>query len=155
MQAGHELPLVCIPGSCQGAFLSEAWVGASSLLNRLFQSLDRGDYDRLIDCFADQGEWSRQGKTLKGKVEIREALTSRSPSLRTIHLVHNVLLDELAGSDAEVSFYLVVYRSDAPSPPPYPPPQPSAIGACEARLDRKGEGWKIRNLRTGPYLFVS
>ncbi|MCW5705288.1 MAG: nuclear transport factor 2 family protein [Bradyrhizobium sp.] len=135
--------------------MTECWVAASSLLVRVFRSLDRRDYDTLVSCFADHGSWTRQGKTSTGASQILEGLTSRPTTLHTVHIVQNVLVENADISCANISFSLTVYRYDTPAPPPFQPPQPSAIGDCNARLERMGDAWRIRDLKTGPYLFVS
>jgi hypothetical protein len=127
----------------------------SSILCRLFHSLDQGEYDALGKCFATSGTWERQGKILRGRAEIIEALAARAATLHTIHIIQNFLIDETSDLGAAVSFYLTVYRHDSASPPPYPVPSPAAVGLCKARFRKDENAWQIEELQTGPYLFVS
>ena len=135
--------------------MSEILASTSSVLSRLFHSLDQSKYDVLVECFALSGTWERQGKLLRGRAEISKALTSRVATLHTIHILQNLLVDEASNQDASVRFYLTVYRHDSASPPPYPVPSPAAVGLCKARFEKDGIAWQIKELQTGPYLFVS
>jgi SnoaL-like domain len=133
----------------------EISAATSSILSQLFHSLDGNEYDVLVECFAASGTWERQGKTLRGRAEILEALTARAATLHTLHIVQNLLIDEASDDEAAVRFYLTVYRHDSAAPPPYPVPSPAAVGLCKVRFQKDGLMWQIRELQTGPYLFVS
>jgi SnoaL-like domain len=135
--------------------MTEISAAISSILSRLFHSLDRSEYRVLVECFAASGTWERQGKILRGRAAILDSLAARATTLHTIHIVQNFLIDEASDHEAAVRFYLTVYRHDSALPPPYPVPSPAAVGLCKARLEKDGIAWQIKELQTGPYLFVS
>jgi SnoaL-like protein len=135
--------------------MTDISAATSSILSRLFHSLDRSEYGVLVECFAASGTWERQGKILRGRAEILDSLAARATTLHTIHLVQNFLIDEVSDHEAAIRFYLTVYRHDSASPPPYPVPSPTAVGLCKAAFQRDGITWQIQELQTGPYLFVS
>jgi hypothetical protein len=135
--------------------MTEISAATSCILSRLFHSLDQSEYGILVECFATSGTWERQGKILTGRAEILHSLAVRAATLHTIHIVQNLLTDEASDYEAAVRFYLTVYRHDSASPPPYPVPSPAAVGLCKARFWKDGMTWQIKQLQTGPYLFVS
>lgn len=135
--------------------MQDLWVAAANRLSELFHSLDSGDYDTLTACFAENGTWARQGKTLKGRNEIRATLASRSTTLKTIHIASNILVGHSPANAGTFRFYLTVYRHDSAAPPPYPVPVPAAVGLCKAEFENDGKEWRIKSLETGPYVFAN
>ena len=135
--------------------MNEIRLAAPELLTKLFHALDSCDYDTLVACFAETGSWTRQGKTLKGQAEIRDALVARPTTLSTIHIANNILIDEVSTQSAAARFYLTAYRYNSPSPPPYPVPLPAAVGLCKAAFGCDGQSWRLNELQTGPYVFAN
>jgi hypothetical protein len=134
--------------------MQELWVAVANRLAELFISLDANDYDALAACFMEDGAWTRQGRTLNGRSEIRAALMIRPATLRTIHIVSNVAITHSSDQIASVKFYLTVYRQDSSARPPYPVPMPAAVGLCKAQFGQDGNEWRLASLETGPYVFV-
>ncbi|HEX4408559.1 MAG TPA: nuclear transport factor 2 family protein [Xanthobacteraceae bacterium] len=136
--------------------MTELPSAAPSLLARLFMALDAHDYDTLGHCFAPEGSWLRQGKTLSGREQIRKTLLDTKPATRTtIHVVSNVCIDRQIAQSGTGRFYLTVYRHDSSSPPPYAVPTPRNLGLCQVDYVLTGSAWLIRHLQTGPYVFTS
>jgi len=141
-------------------------VVAQNLLNRFCRALDSSQYDQLLACFSANGTWLRMGKPLTGHAEILRELTDNRPAtLKTIHLVSNVVIDrqegpvaseqDALGQSASGQFYMVAYRQDSAAPPPYPMPKPTVIGVCPVEIVRTQEGWLLKFLQVGPFLFAS
>jgi len=108
-----------------------------SLLGRFCMALDAADYPAVVECFTPQGTWIRLGKPLGGRVTILKELTdNRSKTVKTIHLVSNVCIDEQSDDRGAGRFYLVAYRRDTSDPPPYPVPLPTVIGICHMTVVR-------------------
>ena len=134
--------------------MQELSVIAPSLLAKLCIALDGRDYDALAACFAPAGTWTRQGKTLRGREEIRKTLADTRPAtLSTIHIVTNTSIDAQSERAATGRFYLTVYRHDGSSEPPYPVPAPSVVGLCKVEFVYMGDEWLLQHLQTGPYVF--
>ena len=134
--------------------MQKLWVAAANRLAELFISLDASDYDGLTACFAEDGAWTRQGKALNGRSEIRAALMIRPAKLRTIHIVNNVAITHSSDQIASFKFYLTVYRQESSALPPYPVPMPAAVGLCKAQFGQDGNEWRLTSLETGPYVFA-
>lgn len=141
-------------------------VVAQNLLNRFCRALDSSQYDQLLACFSPDGTWLRMGKPLTGHAEILRELTDNRPAtLKTIHLVSNVVIDgqegpsvsepSVSGQSASGQFYMVAYRHDSAAPPPYPMRQPAVIGVCPVEIVLTQEGWLLKFLQVGPFLFAS
>lgn len=129
---------------------------ASSLLAKLYISLDGHDFASVAACFSPDGVWIRQGKTLRGREEIRTTLSTTKPATRTtIHVLTNVSIDNPSNQKCTCRFYLTVYRHNSSSPPPYPVPTPGVVGLCYAELIYTGHEWLLQHMKTGPYVFAS
>jgi len=129
---------------------------AQNLLNRFCHALDVSNYDALLACFAPDGTWVRLGKRLTGHSEILHELTGNRPkTLKTIHLVSNVIIDKRTEESAAGQFYMVAYRHDSATPPPYPVPKPTVIGMCPVELTLTRNQWLLKFLQVGPFLFAN
>jgi SnoaL-like domain len=131
-----------------------ALTAVQNLLAQLFIALDDCNYDALTGCFTQDGTWTRQGATLR-RDEIKKALDARPATLKTIHVLSNILLEAETQDGAAGRFYLTVYRHDADTPPPYPVPKPAVVGLCKAEFVQVQTQWLIRQLQTGPYVFAN
>ncbi len=136
--------------------MTELLAAAPSLLARLFMGLDGHDYDALTNCFAPDGSWLRQGKTLSGREQLRKVLSETKPATRTtIHVVSNVCIDRQTADSGLGRFYLTVYRHDSDSPPPYPVPVPKNLGLCKIEYRLVDGTWLVQHMQTGPYVFTT
>jgi hypothetical protein len=131
---------------------------AHNTLSRLCCALDARDYETLARCFAPDGIWLRQGKTLNGGDQIRQVLSQTRPAtLTTLHVVANVCIDDHSEKTASGRFYLTVYRHDSgvAATGPFPVPSPSAAGLCKAVFTLIDNRWLLQRLETGPYVFAN
>jgi hypothetical protein len=136
--------------------MTELLAAAPSLLGRLFMALDGHDYDSLTECFARDGVWLRQGKTLSGREQLRKVLLETKPATRTtIHVVSNVCIDRQVAESGSGRFYLAVYRHDSSAQPPYPVPMPRNLGLCKVDYSLADGTWLVQHMQTGPYVFTS
>jgi len=118
---------------------------------KLWAGMDAGEFHTVIDSFADDGVWHRQGKELKGPSQVRAAMEERPKAARTRHVVTNMLVDVLDDTRADLQCYLTVWQHMAPSadaPPPAPMNVPLTVALSKARLSRTASGWKITELKS-------
>ncbi|MBP0590411.1 nuclear transport factor 2 family protein [Paraburkholderia sp. LEh10] len=73
----------------------------SRQLLRLFHCLDHGSYGELLNLFAVDAEWQRQGKRHIGHDSIRSMLDARAKSRIVRHAASNVLC-QVAGADSMI-----------------------------------------------------
>jgi len=112
---------------------------------RFFNSLDACDYDRLVEQFAGDGAWHRQGKVLRGAAELMAAMRAR-PAGVTQHVASNILIDIAGADQATVSAYLVIFAHLGGSETPAPMELPLSAAIYNARMVRTAAGWRIAEL---------
>jgi hypothetical protein len=120
-------------------------VTGQQLLAKLFHRLDGGDYGGVAALFHADGSWMRRGKQLVGAAEIAAALTDRSPTLVSFHVITNIAVDRVDEDRAAILAYLTVYRYDGGSARQGPAPLtgPAAIAICRGELTRRDGDWKL------------
>lgn len=79
-------------------------------LHHVFHELDGRRYDAVVDSFAADGRWLRQGRWLAGHGAIRAALEAREVNVETCHVISNALVTALDGSTATLEAYMTAYR---------------------------------------------
>lgn len=110
------------------------------------RAIDFRDYDAFVDLFAEDGVLDT-GTPLEGRAAIAEALTRRPDELRSRHVLTNIFIDVLSGSEARGISYLSLYRHIGPESlkgQPVPFDGPAAIGHYEDRFVRTAAGWKFK-----------
>jgi len=131
----------------------ERWAavaGCQQAIHGFYLALDGGDFDAVAACMADRGIWHRQGRTLQGPAEVRQALSDRPAGRTTAHLVQNLVIDLEAPDRASARYMTLVYRVDAPAVPagPVPLPPPLSISLHHERLSRSLDGrWLVEEKR--------
>lgn len=112
---------------------------------RFFRFLDDRDYEGLTSMLAEESEWHRQGKVLRGKQATLAALQARSPTMRIHHLLTNVLTHSAGDGEITVSAYMSVVRHEpgAAMTGASPLKGIESIRTIRARLRDTPQGWRI------------
>jgi hypothetical protein len=124
------------------------------LINRLFLCLDERRYEDLASLFAPDGCWHRQGRALRGRDAIIEALSARSETMRICHVITNGIVEAAGEGRAEAECVMTAYRHDDGKAVDAPPEiaGPAVMARVRTRLLRLPEGWGIEDM-TMDYLF--
>ena len=86
-------------------------------LHLFFQMLDERRYDDLLEQFAPDGRWLRQGQWLTGRGEIATALAERPATMRVRHVITNIVVSPRAAGEFAVHAYMTAYRQRAEGRP--------------------------------------
>ena len=115
----------------------------------LFRDLDAFDYRKLIERFAIDGLWQREGRELAGRGQILTALEQRPRRQVVRHLITNLVVDVQSPSRARVSGYNTAFRALDASPAELPASITAPLGlwVLDATLVLQGEDWLIAELR--------
>jgi SnoaL-like domain len=99
----------------------------------------------MVDLFAPEGVWHRQGRALQGRAQILTALNARSTTQRVRHVVTNIQIDVLGADAAEALLYVTAYMHDTGKRETSPPRirSPYLVLVVPGRLARSDAGWKI------------
>jgi SnoaL-like domain len=110
-----------------------------------FHRLDACDYDGLVELFAADGVWHRQGKALRGAADLMAAMRAR-PAGVTQHVASNVLVDVAGADRATVTAYLVIFAHIGSNETPAPMALPLSVAVYRAQTVRTAAGWRIGEL---------
>lgn len=122
-----------------------------SLSHAFGYHLDRKDFVRLADQFADTGVWIRLGVRLTGHSEIIDAMNARPSNQLTRHLTTNVHFTELGPDHAHgVVSYISYFASDADTLPLTLRPDQAMVIDFHDTYIRTAGGWKIDVRETQP-----
>ncbi|VCU71491.1 hypothetical protein PIGHUM_03576 [Pigmentiphaga humi] len=126
------------------------------VIHRFYRSLDAGDYETLAAQMLPDGVWERQGKVLKGRTALLEALSQRGEGVITTHLVQNLVVDRQDERTAAASMYVVVLRHEggAAAGAPVPTPPIRAVQLVRDTLALTSDGWRIAH-KSGKAVFRS
>ena len=127
-----------------------ARAGCEAAVLAFFHALDTRRHEDVAALMTPDGVWLRQGKTLKGRAEILEALQARPAGRGTCHVVANARLAALDGGQAELAYFLLAYESLADQDGGAP--RLAAIRDCVDRLALTDEGWRIADKRSRRHL---
>ena len=130
--------------------VAEAAIGR--VIMEFFHCLDDTQFDALVQLFAPEGVWHRQGQVLRGRAMVREALARRPAGTVTRHLVTNLLVTHLEDERSVAKFYMTVFRREADTlvDGPVPMELPHMVAACEMVLAYLGNAWRIMELKAVP-----
>ena len=117
----------------------------AALTVRFFHHLDRRDYERVVGLVAPDGVWLRQGVPIVGRAALLDTLHARPADLTTRHLLSNIVVDRSDPQTAIVHYELSVYSADASGPA-----RLRSLMTGQDRLERDGDGWRIRLKRAEP-----
>ena len=126
-----------LEGDCQRVLLS------------VFRSLDEFDYRSLVECFAVDGLWQREGRDLVGREQILAALEPRPRNQVVRHLITNLIVELETRSSARVSGYNTACRALNVSAADLPVTIKSPLGlwVLDAKLVCYRDVWLITELR--------
>ena len=118
----------------------------AQVVTRFYNSLDAGRYDELVDLFAEDGTWKRQGEVLEGRDAIMAAMQDREEGMVIRHCVTNLDIRVLDEDNAESAEYVTIYRhiSEEKLDGPAPLEGPGVIFLYREKLVRTDNGWKNR-----------
>ena len=130
--------------------------GVERAIMAFYHALDASDFEHLIHAVAPDGVWYRQGKELRSRDMVREAMNARAPGTRTRHLVTNLLIDSVTADKAEARFYMTVFRSDGDSGRPKPDKTevPRVVALYKVRLRLDNGEWLFTEIK-GETTFTS
>ncbi|GGF82619.1 MULTISPECIES: nuclear transport factor 2 family protein [Mameliella] len=120
---------------------------AQKLLTEVYQAIDEGRYSDAAKRFAASGEWHRKGEVLVGPKQVETAYEGRSPTLRTRHILSNILIDEtLDGARFNLCITLYAGQSETDEVPTVP--GPAMVLTSHGQLTRSGGLLKIAQKHT-------
>lgn len=116
-----------------------------NIIQRFYHALDQRSYEACIDCFFEDGYWSRMGEDLNGLPAIRQALGKRNPNLAIRHVLSNVFASDITESTALVQSYVSVYLHLFEDEVVVPAPlrEPKSIWSLSTQLECRGGKWAI------------
>ncbi|MGS0754059.1 nuclear transport factor 2 family protein [Roseateles sp. GG27B] len=82
------------------------------LIHQLFYFLDESSDVDLLELFALDGIWLRQGKRLVGREQIKLALAERSTTQRIRHVISNGFIESQTQGLIQFVAYMTAYRFD-------------------------------------------
>lgn len=95
---------------------STQFVSCQQVLFNVARGLDTGDIERVCAQFSPAGVWHRKRQTLTGRTQIKQALTERSPSTVTRHLVTNIVVEAETAERLVVNCTTLTYRGEQEIP---------------------------------------
>jgi SnoaL-like domain len=121
-------------------------------IHLFFRHLDDNDYEALTALMTADGLWHRQGKELRGRPMVMEAMQARPLGLVTRHIVSNLLVEATDRNHADASVYLTVFAhtADPAAKPPYPMALPNLLAVYRIELLRQAERWYLRQIASTP-----
>ncbi len=122
-------------------------VDCQQAVHSFYLSLDACDFTTVANLMASDGIWHRQGKELKGPLEVLQALSERPKGRVTAHMVQNLVVNIHNESEASASYLCLVYRCDMKDPHTLPAPmQPLSILRYEDTFVSNSSGqWLLRS----------
>jgi hypothetical protein len=113
------------------------------------RALDLGDLSGAADFFAENGLLARPmtpDQVVHGRESIRASLLTRPPSLRTKHLVTNVMIQVEGPDTASGISYLTMIATvpGAEDKPPFLSNGPIYFGEFKDRFVREHGAWKFQ-----------
>lgn len=128
-------------------------IAGQKLLTKFYMAIDEGRFYDAAACFHERGEWHRKGEVLTGPAEVAVAYDGRDASLRTRHVLSNMLLEE---NEQGMSFSLCItlFAGHAVEGEVPVVQGPSMVLTSEGLLVRDGGVWKIQNKRTDRQFIV-
>jgi hypothetical protein len=117
----------------------------SQVLTRFFNYFDQWRYADMVELFAADGVWHRQGKALHGRAAILAALSARSTTQRVRHVVTNLQIDVVSRDAASSLLYVTAYMYDSGERQSAPAKvrAPYLVLTAPGRLVRTEDGWRI------------
>lgn len=107
---------------------------------RFFNCLDEGRFEELVSLMTEDGTWIRMGVELKGRAEILKAMTERSQTVQTRHLISNFEFDKTGDLEARSKCCVTVYRIEGKAKGQTPVP---SLFVFRDRLRMVDGNWNI------------
>lgn len=124
---------------------------------RFFRYLDERRYDALAALLSDDAVWHRQGRELAGPAKVLDALAQRSATLRIVHIMANLMAEELDADRCVMQAYMLVVRHEPGCELAAPAPLDGieSIRTMHVALRRDGSQWLITELKGDGILFAN
>ena len=125
-------------------------VDCQQAVHSFYLSLDACDFKTVANLMASDGIWHRQGKELKGPLEVLQALSERPKGRVTAHMVQNLVVHIHNENQASASYLCLVYRCDLSQPSSEPAPmQPLSILRYDDTFVKNASGqWLLKSKRS-------
>jgi hypothetical protein len=122
-----------------------AYTDLLQITHRFYYYLDERRYEDLVALMREDCVWHRQGKVLKGRGMVMEAMHQRPASQIIRHVITNVFLEREGAGDADLVAYLTAYRYDDGSArkPPVTIEAPFRFLLVRKRFERVDGRWLI------------
>lgn len=139
-------------GTLTGGLRREIEADCRRALHSVFRDLDEFAYQPLVEQFAADGRWRREGRELAGRAQIRAALEQRPRNQVVRHLITNLIIEVETPSRARASGYNTAFRAldTAPAELPAPITSPLGLWVLDATLVCHAGIWLIADLRQTP-----
>jgi uncharacterized protein (TIGR02246 family) len=120
----------------------------TQLLIRFFNAFDAWRYREMVELFAPDGVWHRQGKPLRGRDAILSALEQRSTTQTVRHVVTNIQVTAVDDATADTLLYVTAYQHDTGEKSTATPVirAPSLLLTVPGTLVSTEGGWRISSL---------
>ncbi len=128
---------------------SEIFTECGQLAHAFARYVDSNQADRVAELFTSDATFTRKGESLKGREEIRAAISRRTPFVITRHLCSTTHVEVQSEDKATGVTYFELHRherkpgEDPASPAPLG--QAEAIGEYHDEFVRTPQGWCISN----------
>lgn len=122
----------------------------TALVYRFYRSLDTHDYAPLDEIFTPNASMIRMGNGHAGLTAIRTALSKRAATLRTRHIISNLIIEPETSGIASGLFSMTVVRSHAAPSATLPLliRSPWRVSDVKTRFEQMDSGWRIAALST-------
>lgn len=130
----------------------------TQVTHQMFNFLDESKYEQLVALFAPNGTLYRQGELLVGHDQILLAMSKRSPTQRTRHVISNAFIESQSQDVTRLVAYMTVYRFDdgVLHKGPVEISRPFRMSVVRASMRQTGGVWKIVEMTfTTEFEFVS
>lgn len=108
-------------------------------------SIDRCDYDAVIELFTRDGILDRWGTVIRGHEALRQWLDARPRDVSTCHVCTNILVRRVAPDEARGTTYFTFYSgSNVECSDTLPLAGPVMVGEYLDRFILTERGWRLR-----------
>ncbi len=115
------------------------------MTHRFYWYLDEFRYQDMIDMMREDGVWHRQGKVLRGREQVLEALNQRPATQRIRHVLTNPFIVDRRDNSVRMSAYMIAFKADegVRQPAPQTIEGPSRMLLLDIVFEYSGGRWWI------------
>jgi hypothetical protein len=122
------------------------WDDPRQVVVRFYRKLDEVDVAGILSLVTDDVQWSRPGRKLVGSERVKDNLLARSPSLRTCHVVTNLIVEPGIEGSATVSALLFIFSQQNAGATALMAVDGAAGANLKADLIMVDGAWRIRRM---------